>query len=146
MKKIYLIGSLRNPEVPKIAAAIRNLGFNVFDDWHAAGPTADDEWKRYEQERGRTYIDALRNGEAAEHVFSFDEYHLNTSDIGVLVLPAGKSGHLELGLLGGQGKPIFILLAPDDVRWDVMYKFAQRGQGVCSTLEDLLIQLQSRHL
>ena len=36
--KVYLIGSLRNPKVPKIAEKIRALGFEVFDDWFAAGP------------------------------------------------------------------------------------------------------------
>ena len=35
--KVYLIGSLRNPEVPQIANKIRELGFEVFDDWHPNG-------------------------------------------------------------------------------------------------------------
>ncbi len=123
MKKIYLIGSLRNPIIPEIGQAIRELGFDVFDDWHAAGPHADDCWKEYEQARGHSYRYAL-SGFAAQHVYEFDLHHLNCSDIGVLVLPAGRSGHLELGFLAGQGKPTFILLDEAEERWDVMYKFA----------------------
>jgi hypothetical protein len=43
----------------------------------------------------------------------------------VLVLPAGKSGHLELGYCAGKGKRTYILLEADaDPRWDVMYQFA----------------------
>lgn len=119
--KVYLIGSLRNPEVPRIAKDLRAAGLDVFDDWYAAGPEADDYWKDYEIARGRTYREALE-GYAAEHVFGFDQHHLDDADAGVLVLPAGKSGHLELGYIAGQGKPAFILL--DDVdRWDVMYRF-----------------------
>lgn len=36
MTSIYIIGSLRNPQVPKVAKALRLYGFEVFDDWYAA--------------------------------------------------------------------------------------------------------------
>lgn len=119
--KLYLIGSLRNANIPVIGSNLRDLGFDVFDDWFAAGPEADDYWKQYEEARGRTYNEAL-TGYAAEHVFNFDRSHLDTADIGVLALPAGRSGHLELGYLIGQGKPGYILTDNPD-RWDVMYRF-----------------------
>lgn len=122
IKSLYLIGSLRNEEVPKIAATLRDTGLDVFDDWFAAGPEADDYWKKYEEARGRSYVEALR-GYAARHVFEFDRHHLDRCDSALLVLPAGKSGHLELGYVAGSGKPIFILLDRPD-RWDVMYLFA----------------------
>ena len=77
-------------------------------------------------ERGRSYLEALDDGHHAEHVWQYDRKHLDLADVGVLVLPAGKSGHLELGYLIGQGKPGYILLESDDpTRWDVMYKFAK---------------------
>ena len=56
---IYLIGSLRNPEVPLISDKLRKEGYEVFDDWYAAGEKADDNWRDYEQQRGRTYVEAL---------------------------------------------------------------------------------------
>jgi hypothetical protein len=120
---IYLIGSLRNPSIPAIGTYLRELGFEVFDDWFAAGEIADDSWQAYETVRGRSYSDAL-DGYAANHVFSFDLHHLNRCNIGVLVLPAGKSGHLELGYLMGQNKPGYVLFDKVPERWDVMYKFA----------------------
>jgi hypothetical protein len=121
-KKVYVIGSLRNPEIPKWAACIRNNGYEVFDDWFAAGPTADDAWKEYEQARGRNYRDAMK-GYAARHVFEFDKKHIDGADIGVLILPAGKSGHAELGYMKGQGKKCIIVLNSEDERWDIMYNF-----------------------
>jgi hypothetical protein len=121
-KKVYVIGSLRNPEIPKWSAAIRNNGYEVFDDWFAAGPTADDSWKEYEQGRGRKYRDAMK-GYAARHVFEFDKKHIDEADIGVLILPAGKSGHAELGYMKGQGKKCIIVLNSEDERWDIMYNF-----------------------
>ena len=135
---IYLIGSLRNPRVPEVAAMLRQAGHEVFDDWYAAGEKADDAWRDYELGRGRSYIQAL-DGLAAHHVYGFDLTHLNRSEGGVLVLPAGKSAHLELGYLIGQGKPGYILLDTPD-RWDVMYCFAT---AVCTTIKDLLHAIQT---
>ena len=122
--KLYLIGSLRNSNVPLLAEKIRALGIDCFDDWYAAGPEADDMWRDYEKARGHNYAEAMR-GHAAKHVFEYDRSHLDSSDMGVLLLPAGKSGHLELGYLIGQGKPCYIVCPEGDAeRWDVMYGFA----------------------
>jgi hypothetical protein len=136
---IYLIGSLRNPEVPKIAQQLRLLvpGHEIFDDWYAAGPTADDCWRDYEKARGRGYIESL-SCYPARHVFEFDQEHLRRASAGVLVLPAGKSGHLELGWMLGQGKPGYILLDNPE-RWDVMYQFAF---GVFDNLSELAVTLR----
>lgn len=125
-KVIYLIGSLRNPRIPELAAYLRESATNVevFDDWYAAGPEADDYWKTYEQERGHTYLEALK-GHSARHVFEYDKSHLDRCTHAVLVLPAGKSGHMEIMYAAyGVGAKAAILLEPDaDPRWDVMYQF-----------------------
>lgn len=122
--KVYLIGSLRNPNIPQIANRLRkDAGARVFDDWFAAGPEADDEWKRYEQARGRPYVDAIC-GAHAWNVFEFDYEHLREADAVVLAMPAGKSGFMELGWALGREKPGAILLAPGEDRWDVMFRFA----------------------
>ena len=120
--KIYLIGSLRNSEIPQIANALEKAGHEVFADWWAGGRDADDWWMQYEQARGRTHREAL-DGHNAKHIFTFDKFHLDRSDAGVLVMPAGKSGHMELGYLVGQGKPGYILFLREPERWDVMHLF-----------------------
>jgi nucleoside 2-deoxyribosyltransferase len=139
LTSVYLIGSLRNPNIQEIAQQIRAAGFEVFDDWHAAGPIADDCWQEYEKARGHSYPQALK-GWAAKHVFEFDKYHLDRCDIGVLALPAGKSGHLELGYMIGAGKPGYVLLDREPERFDVMYQFAN---GVYYAVEDLIAGLRS---
>lgn len=123
-EQIYLIGSLRNPEVPLIGDKLREAGHGVFDDWFAGGPIADDSWQEYEKGRGRSYSQALR-GPAAVNVFNFDHDNLLNSDGAILVLPAGKSGHLELGFMAGQGKYTGVLFPeesklkklPEDWKW-----------------------------
>lgn len=126
-KCLYLIGSLRNERIPQLATEIRkkNPDIEVFDDWFAAGPEADDCWKSYEQKRGSTYQDALK-GHAARNVFSFDKRNLDRSTHAILVLPAGRSGHMEIMYAAyGVGARTAILLdetAKED-RWDVMMQF-----------------------
>ncbi len=133
---IYLIGSLRNAQVPIIAEQLREATHEVFDDWYAAGPEADDKWRDYERGRGRSYPEAL-SGYAAGHVFDFDRLHLERADAVVLMLPAGRSGHLELGWAIGRGKRGYILLEPEtpEFRYDVMYKFAD---GVFYSVDELV--------
>lgn len=138
-KMIYVIGSLRNENIPTIANTLREeTGFEVFDDWFSPGPKADEYWKKYEEARGRTYEEALK-GWAGKHVFEFDKYHIDRADIGVMILPTGKSGHLELGYMIGQGKPGYILLDQPD-RWDIMYQFAA---GIFFNEKDLFDALRS---
>lgn len=141
-KKLYLIGSLRNPTVPELASRLRKSvpDCEIFDDWYAAGEEADDKWKAYEQARGRTYHEALE-GYAAKHVFEFDKHHLDTSTHCLLVLPAGKSGHMELMYAAyGVGAQAAILLEQGaDPRWDVMYQFVD---NVFSTPDEVEAWLQ----
>jgi len=138
IKSLYVVGSLRNPNIPKVAQEIRDkTNVEVFDDWYAAGPEADDYWRTYELDRGRTYEEALV-GRAATNTFRYDKSNLDRCDACVLVLPAGKSGHLELGYFIGCGKPGYILLDAEYDRWDVMYRFATK---VVRTTDQLISEL-----
>lgn len=145
MAKLYLIGSLRNQAIPTLAARLRKSRpeFEIFDDWFAAGPEADDYWKTYEQGKAGTdsaaYVSGL-NGYAADHVFQFDKHHLDTSSHALLVLPAGKSGHMEIMYAAyGVGANTAILLEEGvDPRWDVMYKFIPNILTSFSDVEEWL--------
>jgi len=140
MASIYLIGSLRNPEIPKIGKKIaQETGIEVFQDWFSAGPIADDSWQEHQKTLGLTYPEALK-GYAAKHVFDFDLHHLNRVDGGILVLPAGKSAHLELGWLLGKGKFGYVLFDKEPERWDLMYNFAA---GVFYNLDELINELRN---
>lgn len=119
--KVYLIGSLRHPGIPELAEKIeKEVGCEVFADWYAAGERADDAWQDYCNRRGLDYVEAL-NTPASWHVYDFDYKHLMSSDVGVLVMPAGKSGHLELGYMAGKGKRCYILFNEVPERYDQMY-------------------------
>jgi|SRR6185295_7991291 len=139
MISVYLIGSLRNPKISELAIRLRQHGFDVFDDWSSPGPETDEYWQKYEKQRGRSYAEALQ-GYHAKEVFDFDKQHLDRCDVAVLVLPAGKSGHLELGYIVGKGKPGFILLEDKEPeRYDIMYLFAT---GIFVSEDDMVTKLK----
>lgn len=123
IKSFYIIGSLRNPEIPKFANQIAELGFEAFSEWYSPGPNADDHWRDYEITRGRTYREALK-GWAGRHIYEFDRFHLDRCDAAVLLMPGGKSCHLELGYTIGRGKPGFIVFEEIPERYEVMVQFA----------------------
>lgn len=137
---IYLIGSLRNPNVIPLANRLRAAGFNVFDDWASPGPETDSFWQEYEKARGRTYAEALQ-GYHAQHVYAFDKLHLDRCDVAVLLCPAGRSGHLELGYTIGKGKPGYILMDGEPDRFDIMYQFAT---GIFTAEEALISALKGK--
>lgn len=137
MKRIYVIGSLRNPRIPEIASALRAAGHEAFDEWYAPGPETDDYWQRYAQARGLSYVQALQEPHAW-NVFNFDKKHLDRSDTVVMVQPAGKSGHMEFGYAIGSGKRGVILMTGEPERWDVMYRFAHAVVNDVSTLLEVV--------
>ena len=133
---IYLIGSLRNPEIPTIGNAIRELGFTCIDNWFASSEIADDAWRDYSKACGKDYREALESREA-NHVFYFDRAYLRLCDAVVLLYPAGRSAHLETGYAVGHGKRGYILIEKEHLpeRLDVMTQFATGG--VYHSLDEL---------
>jgi hypothetical protein len=122
-KSIYIIGSLRNPAIVSFANELQEQGFEAFSDWFSCGPDADDFLRDYSKARGRNYKQTLQSY-AARHIFAFDKSHIDRCDAAVMVMPAGKSGHLELGYVIGKGKPGFILFDEEPERVEVMHQFA----------------------
>ncbi len=121
--KIYIVGSLRNKAIPRFANELESLGFEVFADWYAAGPDADDYLRDYAKERGWNYKQTLQSA-VARNIFAFDKDHIDQSDIVIMLMPAGRSGHLEIGYSRGKGKLTFILFDAEPERVDIMYQFA----------------------
>jgi hypothetical protein len=119
MKKKIYIGALKNAEITSIAAELRPK-YDVFDQWITPGPDADQYLFEYSKKRGWNYKEAL-TCDAAKNNFDFDKRHIDSADIVVMVMPAGKSAHLELGYSIGIGKEAHILFDKEPERFDLMY-------------------------
>lgn len=140
IQSIYIIGSLRNPSVTEFANEVQALGFEAFADWISPGPLADDYLRDYAKQRGLNYKQTLQTY-AAQHVFEFDKRHIDRCDAAILLMPAGKSAHLEFGYVRGLGKPGFILFDQEPERVDVMYQFAS---DIFFSKEELFAELKRR--
>lgn len=138
VKSFYLIGSLRNESIPDIGNKLRDQGFDVFDQWWGAGPEADDYFKKYADTLKLTYKEALQTY-AAKHIFEFDKKHLDRCDGAILVMPGGKSAHLELGYMAGQGKKTYVLFDEVPTRYDLMYQFCD---GIFFDLTSLISEIK----
>lgn len=77
--------------------------------------------------------------------FQEDKHWLDWAECVVLLLPSGKSAHLEAGYAAGRGKKLVILGEFPKGEMDVMYGFAQYLVRNIDELEEALNRLE-RHL
>lgn len=138
--KIYVATSWKNDRFPYVVAALRAAGHEVYDfrdanrsfNWAQIDPS----WDRANPVLDRDDLQrALESPEAAT-AYAHDKGALDWAEAGVMVLPCGRSAHLEAGYLTGQGKPVHILLA-DQERPDLMHKMAQVHCGIETILPAL---------
>ena len=124
---IYVASSWRNQVQPEVVTALREYGHEVYDFRHPepmndgfAWSEIDENWLGWTPDE---FTDALEHPVALEG-YSLDYAAMNRSDMGVLVLPSGRSAHIEAGWLIGQGKKVIILLSPLDFEPELMYLLA----------------------
>ncbi len=124
--KIYVASSWRNPIQQDVVAALRKAGHEVYDFRNPAPGNhgfrwsdIDPDWQNW---GGEGFTAALKHP-IAEAGFALDKEALDWCEACVLVLPSGKSAHLEAGYTIGQGKPTAVLLA-ERMEPELMYKLA----------------------
>jgi nucleoside 2-deoxyribosyltransferase len=138
--RIYVASSWRNPTQPAVVEALRTAGHSVFDFRHPKPGNdgfkwsdIDPSWQEWTPEQFRHQL----HHPIANQGFGIDFRAMEQASAGVLVLPAGRSAHLEAGYFVGARKPLFILLS--DGEPELMYKMAA---GICTTLEELIDMLK----
>lgn len=144
---IYVASSWRNALQPYVIKALREKGIECYDFKNPEGRTGfswsevrpDSEHSAYISEKGSDweYVDNYKEMIAhpkAEAGFEADFNAMKKADTFVLVLPCGKSAHLELGWAIGAGKRTAILLE-NPVEPELMYKMCDY---LAEDLDDLL--------
>ena len=114
--KIYVASSWRNDIQPEIVEIIRNEGHDVYDFKNPPNDAGvglgfhwseiDDGWQNW---NAGTYIEALKHP-VAEAGFKSDFDAMQWCDACVLVMPCGRSAHLEFGWCAGENKQTVYLL------------------------------------
>jgi hypothetical protein len=135
--KIYVASSWRNAYQPDVVKQLRAAAHEVYDfrnprkgsrgfHWSEIDPAWRD-WMPHE------YARALEDP-IAEAGFASDLAAMRSADACVLVLPCGRSAHLEAGWFCGQGK-LTIVYIPEPVEPELMNKLASR---VFTSMEGVL--------
>lgn len=124
--KIYVASSWRNQYQQNVVKILREHGYDVYDfknpepgnhgfHWSEIDPN----WKNWTPEQFKAALDHR----IAEKGYFTDIKALYLCDACVLVLPCGRSAHLEAGFVAGLGKLVIVLL-PEAVEPELMYKMA----------------------
>lgn len=122
--KIYLASSWRNEAQPEILSLLTRAGHDVYDFRNPASMNTGFSWREVHPEWKVWNAQQFRDGLAhpvAQAGFRLDRAALDWAEAGVLLLPCGKSAHLEAGYLAGQGKPVIVLLTEAIVEAELMY-------------------------
>lgn len=114
MAKIYVASSWRNQEQQGVVAALRDAGHEVYDFKNPAPGNTGFAWRQCgmygdERELDAAQTRALLDHPVAQDGFKLDHAAMEWADTFVMVLPCGRSAHLELGWACGAGKRTFIL-------------------------------------
>lgn len=126
MRKIYVASSWRNPLQSSVCALLRMAGHEVYDYKHPKGPGSDGfHWSEvdpnYKAWNAERFIANIRASRTAEEGFYTDMRALDWCDTCVLVLPCGRSAHLEAGYACGQKKRVLVLLNDVGFEPELMY-------------------------
>ena len=135
---IYVASSWRNNDQPRVVQELRQLGHSVYDFKNPAPGDEGFHWSEIDSKWTCWAPDEFVKGlqhPLAQNGFKKDMSALMNCDACVLVLPCGRSAHLELGWAAGAGKKTFILLDHPLSEPELMYKMAEH---LCPTLYELL--------
>jgi len=125
--KIYVASSWRCEGYPPVVTALRAAGHEVYDFRNPAPGNVGFGWKQITSRKPsewspEEYLEVLAS-ERAREGFEFDMTALRECDACVLVLPCGRSAHLELGWAAGAGKKTIVLLEGAAYRaWEEEYE------------------------
>lgn len=138
-KKVYVASSWRNLYQPRVVASLRSLGLQVYD-FHKPGngqegfswKAVDGGWESWTPAQWRQAL----NHPSAKQGYANDRDGMDWADVCVLLLPSGRSAHLEAGYMAGQGKPVYTL-ALEKVEPDLMNLLLGPPENICTTMNEL---------
>lgn len=133
--KIYVASSWRNAIQPQVVSVLRSLDHEVYDFRNPKPGNKGFAWSQIDPEWKGWNLALFRESllhPVAEAGYGLDWDAMQWADAGVLVLPSGRSAHIEAGYFVGAKKPLYILLAEGEP--ELMYKMATR---LCLSMDEL---------
>ena len=145
--KIYTASSWKNPYYREVVEFLREHGHDVYDfqntvstrgrqfafNWDQIDPYWED-WEIHE------FFQALHH-ELSVNAFQSDYKGMIESDVCVLILPSGKSSHVEAGFMKGMGRKLIIYMQDRD-RPELTYSIADAIVSELPALEFELTRIR----
>ena len=142
IRRIYVASNWRNKLHLSVITALRWAGHEVYDFQNPRPGETGFRWSEIEPQwqqwwTTREFRNAL-NHPVAERGFRSDFDAMQWADTCVLVMPCGRSAHLEAGYFVGAGKRLVVLLAEGEP--ELMYKLAS---SICITMNEMLAAVET---
>ena len=143
--RIYVASSWRNEAAHRSAVdTLRAAGHDVYDFRNPEPGDHGFAWRQIDPDRERLKDPArFRAGLAhpvAQRGFRLDMSALTSADATVLVLPCGRSAHLELGYAVGAGQRTIVLLDTPMSEPELMYLACD---AMCVSIGEVLLELET---
>lgn len=141
--KIYVASSWRNAQQQSVVQQLRDAGHEVYDfknprpgETGFAWSDIDPNWQSWTPEQFR---EALRHPIALNGYIS-DASAMAEADACVMVMPCGRSAHLEAGFfVGSPKKALIILLGEEPAEPELMYRMAN---AICLDMGEVIERLE----
>ena len=132
MARIYVSSSWKNEYQPVLVEELRKRGHKVYDFQHPSGRDDHNVWESVSDRMGlgRNYMlgsispkDFKSMLIDKEAVSRFDEHFaaMQDADTCILLLPCGRSSHVEAGYMNGLGKRVFVMDTSNESVPELMY-------------------------
>lgn len=167
-RRIYLASSWRNPYYENVLRLLRDLGHEVYDFRvpRSGGPVSDETpekgfaWTETDSTWGTITPDILDRYKAmlahpvAKRGFESDYAAMRWADTCVLLLPCGRSAHLEAGWMVGSGRLLLVFMPPaveqtdgeTKLAWsfepELMYLLGGDARIICTSEDELAENLK----
>lgn len=135
-RRIYVASSWRNIRQPTVVQALRTRGHEVYDFRNPRPGETGFNWRDIDPDWESWSVNAYKRALShpiAEEGFASDYNAMLWADTFVLVLPCGRSAHLELGWACGQEKDTLILL--DQMEPELMIKMVNH---ICTDIPEVI--------
>lgn len=112
MARIYLASSWRNQDQQEYVSLLRSENHEVYDFRHPRPGNEGFQWtsiaSTWKDWSAREYVEAITTHPVAAQGYLSDYRAMEWADTCVLLLPCGRSAHLEGGWMKGRGKRLII--------------------------------------
>src|SRR5262249_37334419 len=142
-RRIYVASSWRNARYPDVVRALVQAGHEVYDFRHPRADGGGLSWREIHPDwqawTTREYVRQITSAPRARGGFALAKAALDWCNTCVLVLPCGRSAHLEAGYAVGRGKDVIFLLAEDEgFEPELMYLLGHGFAFDCTSLLNTL--------